>query len=119
MHYSHYLHYFPPSGGFPQYFRVRLQRPATTSYLFVDVFPHNASAFTVPELAMDTAYSFAVMAFNKLGESGYSGEVRGATASKCQATPHYLTVLHSTSLYLTVPHSTSLYLTVPPVTSSL
>ena len=30
-----------------QYFRVRLQRPATTSYLFVDVFPHNASEFTV------------------------------------------------------------------------
>ena len=32
---------------FDQYFRVRLQRPATTSYLFVDVFPHNASEFTV------------------------------------------------------------------------
>ena len=32
---------------FNQYFRVRLQRPATTSYLFVDVFPHNASEFTV------------------------------------------------------------------------
>ena len=30
-----------------QYFRVRLQRPSTTSYLFVDVFPHNASEFTV------------------------------------------------------------------------
>lgn len=90
---------------------MRLQRPATTSYLFVDVFPHNASAFTVPELAMDTAYSFAVMAFNKLGESGYSGEVRGATASKCQATPQ------SISLYFTVPHCTSLYLTVPHCTS--
>jgi len=75
------------SGGFPQYFRVRLQRPATTSYLFVDVFPHNASAFTVPELAMDTAYSFAVMAFNKLGESGYSGEVRGATAKGGKSQP--------------------------------
>ena len=32
---------------FNQFFRVRLHRPATTSYLFVDVFPHNASEFTV------------------------------------------------------------------------
>ena len=31
---------------------------------------------------MDTSYSFALMAFNKLGESSYSGEVRGATASR-------------------------------------
>merc|ERR1719192_555026 len=69
------------NGGFPQYFRVRLQRPATTSYLFVDVFPHNASEFTVGELQMDTSYTFAVMAFNKLGESGYSVEVQGNTAS--------------------------------------
>jgi len=69
------------NGGFPQYFRVRLQRPATTSYLFVDVFPHNASEFTVSELQMDTGYTFAVMAFNKVGESGYSAEVQGITAS--------------------------------------
>lgn len=31
---------------------------------------------------MDTGYTFAVMAFNKLGESGYSVEVQGNTASE-------------------------------------
>ena len=31
---------------------------------------------------MDTGYTFAVMAFNKLGESGYSAEVQGNTASE-------------------------------------
>ena len=36
----------------------------------------------VGELQMDTSYTFAVMAFNKLGESGYSVEVQGNTASK-------------------------------------
>merc|ERR1719264_2145293 len=75
------------NGGFPQYFRVRLQRPASTSYLFVDVFPHNASEFTVGELQMDTGYTFAVMAFNKLGESGYSAEVQGNTAKGGKSQP--------------------------------
>merc|ERR1719153_67960 len=28
---------------------------------------------------MDSTYSFAIMAFNKLGESGYSGAVEGTT----------------------------------------
>ena len=36
----------------------------------------------VGELQMDTGYTFAVMAFNKLGESGYSAEVQGNTASE-------------------------------------
>ena len=31
---------------------------------------------------MDTGYTFAVMAFNKVGESGYSAEVQGITASE-------------------------------------
>ena len=31
---------------------------------------------------MDTGYTFAVMAFNKVGESGYSSEVQGITASE-------------------------------------
>jgi hypothetical protein len=35
----------------------------------------------VEELQMDSSYSFTVMAFNKLGESGHSGAVRAATAS--------------------------------------
>jgi len=82
------LHWRPGfNGGFPQYFRVRLQRPSTTSYLFVDVFPHNASEFTVGELQMDTGYTFAVMAFNKLGESGYSAEVQGNTAKGGKSQP--------------------------------
>ena len=34
------------------------------------------------ELQMDTGYTFAVMAFNKVGESGYSAEVQGITASE-------------------------------------
>ena len=43
---------------------------------------HQYLLLQVGELQMDTSYSFALMAFNKLGESSYSGEVRGATASR-------------------------------------
>jgi hypothetical protein len=74
------------NGGFQQYFRIRLQRVGSEGFLFVDVFPHlpAATAFEVSDLQMDTAYSFSIMAFNKLGESAYTSElVQTRTASKC------------------------------------
>lgn len=65
------------NGGFQQYFRIRLQRVGSEGFLFVDVFPHlpAATAFEVSDLQMDTAYSFSIMAFNKLGESAYTSEL--------------------------------------------
>ena len=70
-------------GGFHQYYRLRWQTGDTTGFQFVDVYPHDSTEYEVTDLMMDTQYSFSIMAFNKLGESGFSLEPVGArTASK-------------------------------------
>ncbi|KAL4657723.1 nephrin, partial [Arapaima gigas] len=59
-------------GGLRQKFRVRYRWPASTSFLYVDVFPPTATSFTVSGLSPKTTYNFSVNALNSMGESEYA-----------------------------------------------
>ncbi|XP_029115932.1 nephrin [Scleropages formosus] len=59
-------------GGLQQKFRIRYRRPASTSFLYVDVFPPMATSFTVDGLSPKTTYNFSVNAINSMGESEYA-----------------------------------------------
>ena len=72
------------NGGFQQYFRIRL-RPVGSKddYQYLTDIPSQATQFEVSNLQVDTQYTFNILAFNKLGESGFStGVVQAKTASK-------------------------------------
>uniref|UniRef100_A0A8C9QW73 NPHS1 adhesion molecule, nephrin n=1 Tax=Scleropages formosus TaxID=113540 RepID=A0A8C9QW73_SCLFO len=58
-------------GGLQQKFRIRWV-PASTSFLYVDVFPPMATSFTVDGLSPKTTYNFSVNAINSMGESEYA-----------------------------------------------
>ncbi|XP_014667088.1 PREDICTED: nephrin-like isoform X1 [Priapulus caudatus] len=60
-------------GGLHQAFRVRYRRLDDTAevYHYVDVYPTNATEFLVPGLERNTEYELSVMAYNRLGDSGY------------------------------------------------
>jgi hypothetical protein len=50
----------------------------------VDVTPTETTHYTITGLALNTEYSFSVMAKNRLGGSSYlSDNVRAKTSSKC------------------------------------
>ncbi|XP_037072882.1 LOW QUALITY PROTEIN: nephrin-like [Pollicipes pollicipes] len=63
-------------GGLIQRYRVRYTRQVGPErFSYDDVQPENATTFRVELLYPNTEYSFAVMAFNERGESGYTKDV--------------------------------------------
>ena len=66
----------------PQMFRVRLTE-GQDRHQYRDVQPANVSVFTVTGLQASTAYSAAVMAYSRLGDSGYSQPTRLKTTGQC------------------------------------
>ncbi|XP_030068963.1 nephrin isoform X2 [Microcaecilia unicolor] len=59
-------------GGLDQKFRVRYHWKEAPSFMYVDVFPPQATTFTITGLNPDTPYNFSVNAINILGESDYA-----------------------------------------------
>ncbi|GFX09876.1 nephrin [Trichonephila clavipes] len=59
-------------GGSPQFFRIRYMVKGSEEINTVDVLPTNASVFMITGLEPGTEYSFALMAWNVYGESGYT-----------------------------------------------
>ncbi|XP_062996668.1 nephrin [Elgaria multicarinata webbii] len=59
-------------GGLQQSFRIRYHWPGTRSFLYVDVFPPQSSAFTLTGLYPNTLYNVSVNARNVLGESDFA-----------------------------------------------
>nr|QRF78293.1 Nephrin [Halicryptus spinulosus] len=74
-------------GGLRQVFRVRYrQATAPEVYHYIDVHPSNATEFNIPGLERNSVYQLSVMAYNKLGDSGYqTEEVTAKTASEIPA----------------------------------
>ncbi|XP_069180503.1 nephrin isoform X2 [Procambarus clarkii] len=74
-------------GGLPQKFRVRFHITDTNRYQYTDVYPENATSFTVTGLALGTGYSFGVLAYNDKGVSEYTkADVQAVTSSTAPAT---------------------------------
>nr|XP_033770850.1 nephrin isoform X2 [Geotrypetes seraphini] len=59
-------------GGLEQKFRVRYHWKEAPSFMYVDVFPPQATTFTITGLNPDTPYNFSVNAINVLGDSDYA-----------------------------------------------
>uniref|UniRef100_A0A8D2JJI0 NPHS1 adhesion molecule, nephrin n=1 Tax=Varanus komodoensis TaxID=61221 RepID=A0A8D2JJI0_VARKO len=59
-------------GGLQQSFRVRYHWPGAPSFLYVDVFPPQSTAFTLTGLYPNTLYNVSVNARNGLGESDFA-----------------------------------------------
>jgi Fibronectin type III domain/Immunoglobulin I-set domain len=79
------------NGGFPQSYRVRMKKAGSEHHFTVEVRPPDATVFQVQDLQMGSRYSFAVMAFNEMGESEYTTtSVLATTASES-----YLFTFHS------------------------
>ena len=73
------------NGGFPQSYRVRMKKAGSEHHFTVEVRPPEATLFQVHDLQMGSRYSFAVMAFNEMGESEYTTTtVLATTASKSE-----------------------------------
>ncbi|MEE6510570.1 hypothetical protein FKM82_030474 [Ascaphus truei] len=66
-------------GGEEQKFRVRYRWHDAGSFMYVDVFPPQATVFTITGLKTGTTYNFSVNAINALGDSDYAD--RGAVIS--------------------------------------
>ncbi|XP_043935263.1 nephrin [Protopterus annectens] len=60
------------NGGLEQKFRVRYHWKGATSFMYVDVFPPQATIFTITGLTAQTTYNFSVNSINALGESEYA-----------------------------------------------
>ncbi|XP_064425539.1 nephrin [Latimeria chalumnae] len=60
------------NGGLEQKFRVRYHWDKAPSFMYVDVFPPQATTFTITGLIADTPYNISVNAINALGESDYA-----------------------------------------------
>ncbi|MED6235750.1 hypothetical protein ATANTOWER_032773, partial [Ataeniobius toweri] len=60
------------NGGLQQRFRIRYYWDQSISFMYVDVFPLDATTFTVTGLQPLTTYNFSVNALNAIGESGYA-----------------------------------------------
>ncbi|XP_066282017.1 nephrin-like isoform X5 [Branchiostoma lanceolatum] len=58
-------------GGVQQSFQIRYNKQGRQGFVYVDVTPSNATSYTVTGLDPNTAYEFAITAFNTLGESDY------------------------------------------------
>ncbi|MBN3295598.1 NPHN protein, partial [Amia calva] len=72
-HHSISLQWAPGfDGGLKQSFRVRYRRKDALSSQYVDVFPPQATSFTVTGLRSATSYNLSIIALNELGESRYT-----------------------------------------------
>ncbi|GIY40250.1 nephrin [Caerostris darwini] len=72
-------------GGSPQFFRIRYMVKGSEEISNVDVLPTNATVFMITGLEPGTEYSFALMAWNVYGESGYTeNEVVAQTTEKAR-----------------------------------
>ncbi|KAM3614511.1 uncharacterized protein V6R79_015645 [Siganus canaliculatus] len=60
------------NGGLRQRFRIRYRWAQSASFLYMDVFPPQATIFAVTGLQPATSYNFSVNALNAMGESGYA-----------------------------------------------
>lgn len=70
-------------GGYEQAYKIRYVRVGSDNARYVEVFPKNVTVFTVTQLALGTEYTFAIAAYNDMGESNYTTEnVRQETSSK-------------------------------------
>ena len=69
-------------GGMPQSFQIRFKPSDHTSYFYADAYPTNATEFTISQLAPETEYVFAVMAYNALGQSDFTTDVVKAVTAK-------------------------------------
>uniref|UniRef100_A0A8C5QZW4 NPHS1 adhesion molecule, nephrin n=1 Tax=Leptobrachium leishanense TaxID=445787 RepID=A0A8C5QZW4_9ANUR len=66
-------------GGEKQQFRVRYRWADAHSFMYVDVFPPEATVFTITGLRGNTTYNFSVNAVNVLGDGDYAD--KGAVIS--------------------------------------
>ncbi|KAM8927536.1 nephrin [Pelodytes ibericus] len=78
-------------GGEKQQFRVRYRWMGVGSYMYVDVFPPEATVFTITGLRGNTTYNFTVNAVNKLGDSDYADS--GAVISVTTQDDHRIVIL--------------------------
>ncbi|XP_051776737.1 nephrin [Erpetoichthys calabaricus] len=60
------------NGGLEQKFRVRYHWEEAQSFMYVDVFPPQATIFTITGLMAATPYNFSVNSLNAMGESEYA-----------------------------------------------
>ncbi|XP_076062495.1 nephrin-like isoform X2 [Oratosquilla oratoria] len=68
-------------GGLQQHYRIRYREPGA-SYQYSDVYPENATEYSVDGLGLGTEYLFSILAFNDKGESPFTQEnVRTKTLS--------------------------------------
>ncbi|XP_078739103.1 LOW QUALITY PROTEIN: nephrin [Lampetra fluviatilis] len=61
------------NGGLEQRFRVRYEAQGVRSARYVDVYPPQATTYTVGGLLHATGYNLSVSAWNRLGHSDYHG----------------------------------------------
>ncbi|MGH0182240.1 UNVERIFIED_CONTAM: hypothetical protein FKN15_009203 [Acipenser sinensis] len=82
-------------GGLEQKFRVRYHWDEAASFMYVDVFPPQATTFTITGLNAETPYNFSVNALNLLGESDYAdgNAVLTVTTREGPVLPLYLIVM--------------------------
>lgn len=74
-------------GGLQQSFRIRFKTisksgldDASEPFIYTDVYPKNTTIFEVGPLSSSTVYSFAIMAYNSLGDSNFTTDiVKGET----------------------------------------
>ncbi|XP_053307541.1 nephrin [Spea bombifrons] len=78
------------NGGEKQQFRVRYRWPGADSYMYVDVFPPQATVFTLSGLKGLTTYNFSVNSVNVLGDSDYADN--GAVISVTTQDDHKIVI---------------------------
>ncbi|XP_022238998.1 nephrin-like [Limulus polyphemus] len=68
-------------GGRSQAYRIRYKETDYPEYQYADVYPRNATVFTVSGLAIGVEYIFSLQAYNDLGFSEYTTEILKARTS--------------------------------------
>lgn len=70
-------------GGYEQTYKVKWAKVGVGSYRTEEVFPKNATAYTIGGLALATEYEFRVAGKNLMGEGNYTTDiVRQETSSR-------------------------------------
>ncbi|XP_018006965.1 nephrin isoform X2 [Hyalella azteca] len=73
------------NGGLQQSFRIRYRSKESDYYQYADVFPGNATVFSLTRLERETTYVLAVQARNSKGESAFTSETVQATTKSWAA----------------------------------
>uniref|UniRef100_A0A8C4T5C1 NPHS1 adhesion molecule, nephrin n=1 Tax=Erpetoichthys calabaricus TaxID=27687 RepID=A0A8C4T5C1_ERPCA len=83
------------NGGLEQKFRVRYHWEEAQSFMYVDVFPPQATIFTITGLMAATPYNFSVNSLNAMGESEYAdgNAILTVTTKETSGLPLYLIVV--------------------------